>query len=163
MAFACGKETRTALTTLKMEVFAPIPSARVKIATKVNPGVFQSCRKAKRRSFIEFVVVRHSFRSEHDHWIDARGSPGGQPGGSHRGEGENRTDAKKDSKISRLDLKKDAAQPMRDGDGAGDAEDQPDGEQLDAVRKNQVLDLETLRPEREADPDFPQVAATCRQ
>ena len=33
-----------------------------------------------------------------------------------------------------------------------------DGEQLHAVRKNQVLDLETLRAEREADADFPQAS-----
>ena len=44
--------SRTALTTLKMAVFAPIPSARVRIATKVNPGDLRNCRNAKTRSLM---------------------------------------------------------------------------------------------------------------
>ena len=38
------------MTTLKIAVFAPIPSARVSTATAVKPGFFSSWRKAKRRS-----------------------------------------------------------------------------------------------------------------
>src|SRR5437016_2269567 len=44
--------SRTALTMLKMAVFAPMPSARVMIATAANPGFLINCRKASRRLFI---------------------------------------------------------------------------------------------------------------
>jgi hypothetical protein len=40
------------LTTLKIAVFAPIPSASVMTAMNVNAGEFRSWRIAKRRSFI---------------------------------------------------------------------------------------------------------------
>jgi hypothetical protein len=42
--------SNTAFTTLKMAVFAPIPSARVKTATVVKPGLFTSIRNPKRAS-----------------------------------------------------------------------------------------------------------------
>ena len=38
-------------TTLKMAVFAPIPSASESSATRVKPGVFRSIRRPYRRSF----------------------------------------------------------------------------------------------------------------
>jgi hypothetical protein len=40
------------LTTLKMAVFAPMPSASVSTATAVKPGFFNSWRKANLRSFM---------------------------------------------------------------------------------------------------------------
>src|SRR5262249_51500516 len=44
-AFAYGNErNNTALTTLKMAVFAPMPSARVTIASTVNAGFFSNIR-----------------------------------------------------------------------------------------------------------------------
>src|SRR2546425_1147383 len=42
----------TALTTLKIAVFAPMPSASVSTATAVKPGFFNSSRKANFKSFI---------------------------------------------------------------------------------------------------------------
>ena len=42
--------TSTALTTLKISVLAPMPSAKVMTATKVNPGLLISVRKPCRRS-----------------------------------------------------------------------------------------------------------------
>src|SRR5437667_4638111 len=44
----------TALTTLKIAVFAPTPSASVSTATAVKPGFFSNWRKANLRSFIDF-------------------------------------------------------------------------------------------------------------
>ena len=38
--------------TLKIAVFAPIPSASVRMAIRVKPGDFRSWRSAKRRSFM---------------------------------------------------------------------------------------------------------------
>src|SRR5262245_52061809 len=40
----------TALTTLNMAVFAPMPNASIKTAIKVNPGCFSNIRAPKRRS-----------------------------------------------------------------------------------------------------------------
>ena len=40
--------------TLKMAVFAPMPSASASAATAVNPGLFSSWRKANLGSFIDF-------------------------------------------------------------------------------------------------------------
>src|SRR2546427_7802329 len=61
----------TALTTLKMAVFAPMPSASVSTATAVKPGFFSNCRMANFRSFITQCL----------HRIDSRRAPGGQPTG----------------------------------------------------------------------------------
>src|SRR5439155_7684992 len=44
--------SKTALTTLKIAVFAPMPSASVSTATAVKPGFFSNWRKANLRSFI---------------------------------------------------------------------------------------------------------------
>src|SRR3954471_4050022 len=78
-----GKRSRkTALTTVKMALFTPIPSARVRTATKVKPGDFRSCRKAKRKSLMIWSqVASPSFGAESDNGIDARGAAGGEPGG----------------------------------------------------------------------------------
>jgi len=43
--YGSGRST-TALTMLKMAVFAPMPSARVSVATAVNPGFFLNMRAA---------------------------------------------------------------------------------------------------------------------
>src|SRR6185503_12236089 len=48
-----------ALMTLKMAVFAPMPSASVSTATTVKPGFFNSWRKANFKSF----MVRGPFES----------------------------------------------------------------------------------------------------
>src|SRR2546423_9287058 len=44
--------SRTALTTVKMAVFAPMPSASVSTATAVKPGFFSNWRKANFKSFM---------------------------------------------------------------------------------------------------------------
>jgi hypothetical protein len=49
--------SKTALTMLKIAVFAPMPSASVKIAITLKPGCFRSMRKAYRIScFISLAV-----------------------------------------------------------------------------------------------------------
>src|SRR5438874_2550040 len=47
--------------TLKIAVFAPMPSARVRTAMKVKPGVFRSWRSAKRRSFMAPSDLSHGY------------------------------------------------------------------------------------------------------
>src|ERR1044071_7052351 len=84
LASRYGKRSRkTALTTVKMALLTPIPSASVRTATNVKPGDFKSCRKAKRRSFIVSLhVTRHffSFGAKGYDGIDSRGAAGRKPG-----------------------------------------------------------------------------------
>src|SRR5216110_2398466 len=54
--------SRTPLMTLKIAVFAPMPSASVSTATAVKPGFFSSWRKANLRSFITQSLYRINFR-----------------------------------------------------------------------------------------------------
>src|SRR5947199_7590695 len=56
---------KKALTTLKIAVLAPMPSASVSTATAVKPGFFSNWRKANLRSFITQGL----------HWIDFRRLP----------------------------------------------------------------------------------------
>jgi hypothetical protein len=53
----------TPLTTEKMALFAPTPSASVSTATSVNPGRFNSVRTPYRTSFSR-VLIAHSFGSD---------------------------------------------------------------------------------------------------
>src|SRR5215472_12887815 len=69
---ACGygKGSKSvASTTVKIAVVAPIPSAIVVTAVKVNPGDFQSWRRANLRSFM-------SFGAQCLNWINVRRTPG---------------------------------------------------------------------------------------
>ncbi len=47
-----GGRSSTALTTLKIAAFAPMPSASVSTTTVVKPGFFSNWRKANLRSFM---------------------------------------------------------------------------------------------------------------
>jgi hypothetical protein len=54
----------TALTTLKIAVWAPIPNARQRRAARVNVGFFTKARTAYRRSFVKMLMPRtHSARN----------------------------------------------------------------------------------------------------
>src|SRR5215471_8847889 len=69
---ACGygKGSKSvASTTVKIAVVAPIPSAIVITAVKVNPGDFQSWRRANLRSFM-------SLGAQCLNWINVCGTPG---------------------------------------------------------------------------------------
>ena len=60
-----------ASTTVKIAVVAPMPSAIVITAVKVNPGDFQSWRRANLKSFM-------SFGPQCLNWINVCGTPGGE-------------------------------------------------------------------------------------
>src|SRR5215469_3482387 len=68
-----GRRKRSSIR-LKMEVFRPIPSARVMTAITVNPGDLRSCRNAKRSSFIIAVSLKvfSSFCAQRYNRIDTR-------------------------------------------------------------------------------------------
>src|SRR5205809_5266563 len=64
-----SRRRNRSLIKLKIVVFSPMPSARVRIATSVNPGDLWSWRRANLRSFISFGPQRHD-------WINARRATG---------------------------------------------------------------------------------------
>src|SRR5438445_8764376 len=66
--------SNTVLMTVKMAVFAPMPSASVSTATAVKPGFFSNWRKANLRSFITQCL----------HRIDLGRAPRRQPTRQHR-------------------------------------------------------------------------------
>src|ERR1035438_1923664 len=49
--------SRTAFTTVKIAVLAPIPRISASSATALNPGLLQSTRVAKRRSFQRLSII----------------------------------------------------------------------------------------------------------
>src|SRR5213080_766194 len=53
---------KTPFTTVKIAVFAPMPSASVNTATAVKPGFFNNWRKANLRSFITQCLHRIDIR-----------------------------------------------------------------------------------------------------
>src|SRR5881392_1092057 len=95
----------TAFTTLKMAVFAPMPSARVSTATAVKPGFFSSWRKANLRSFITQSL----------HRIDLCSASSGNPRREQPCEDENPGSGKKYNRIGRIHFKEHLLQRLSDG------------------------------------------------
>src|SRR4029450_1149492 len=78
-----SRRRKRSLISLKIAVFAPIPSASVRTATRVNPGDLRSWRRANLRSFILLVTEGH-------HRIDIHGATRGKIAGNQRRGGEQR-------------------------------------------------------------------------
>src|SRR6266516_2959447 len=76
--------SKTALTTLKMAVFAPMPSASVSTATAVKLGFFNNWRQANLRSFIVQTRLKLSrtmtLEQFGDFGMPAPGGPGQRRG-----------------------------------------------------------------------------------
>jgi len=66
----------TPLTTLKIAVFAPMPSASVTITMNVKPGFLSRVRAPKRMS-CQSISMESSFlfRAQRNHWINFRCPP----------------------------------------------------------------------------------------
>src|SRR5438445_12992671 len=99
--------SNTALTTLKMAVFAPIPSARVSTATAVKPGFLSNWRKANFKSFI----------TQRLHGIDFRCTARRQPAGQQGDRSEKYCHAHKCSRVGWFHLEKECPEDSREGDG----------------------------------------------
>src|SRR5438034_2680088 len=93
---------KTALTTLKMAVFAPMPSASVSTATAVKPGFFSNWRMANLRSFTQRL-----------HRIHARGTARGQPAGEQRHEPEQQWCGEIGRQVGRLDVEQKCFHQLR--------------------------------------------------
>src|SRR3982074_1989332 len=95
--------SRTALTMLKIAVFAPIPSASVMIATAENAGFLINCRKARRRLFI----------TKCDHRIDPWGATRRYERGRSRNGRQQCGYRKIDRRIERVDFEENVFQRRR--------------------------------------------------
>src|SRR5215469_6927751 len=97
---ACGygKGSKSvASTTVKVAVVPPIPSAIVITAVKVNPGDFQSWRRANLRSFM-------SLGAQCLNWINLCGTPGREQTCDQRNCCKQNRRARKQRRIVRRDL-----------------------------------------------------------
>src|SRR3981081_4409782 len=102
---AKGKPRRNrSLIRLKIAVFMPMPSARVRTARSVNPGDFRSWRMAKRRSVIGQKSGGISFGSECDDGINARRAARRQPRRDRDARGKDNDCANPDQWIARWNL-----------------------------------------------------------
>src|SRR6266516_7553109 len=104
-----GKESgrnKTPFTTLKMAVFAPMPSASVSTATAVKPGFLSNWRKANLRSFI----------TQRLHWIDLRRAECRQTAGHERDHSHQQTDENERHRVGRSNAEQQARQEAREGE-----------------------------------------------
>src|SRR3954452_18356307 len=86
--------------TLKIALFAPIPSASVAIAIKVKPGDFSNIRRAYFRSFI----------TQGFHWLNVHRAARGEVDGGQRDDEECEQDSDECRRVGRFDSVKHAAQ-----------------------------------------------------
>src|SRR5438132_11158072 len=109
-----GRRKRSSIR-LRIEVFKPIPSARVMTAMTVNPGDLRSCRNAKRNSFMiaASLKVCSSFRAQRDDRIDMCGAARGQPAGKQRRGEKQHADAEINPRVDVANFKKHSLQRAR--------------------------------------------------
>src|SRR5713101_823804 len=106
---------------LNMAVFAPIPSASVRMATAENAGFLINCRNASRRLLI----------TKCDHWIDPGCATSRDETGRGRDRGQQGRDCEINRRIKRVDLEEDIFQSRRRDDSE---------EQRDAARAKNKAD-----------------------
>src|SRR5436305_12076872 len=102
-----------------MAVFAPMPSASVRIAVRVKPGDLRSWRKANLRSFI-------LFGPQCDDGIYAAGALRRPPTGGERDQREQDGDGDKRERIGSADAVELAAEQSREAEHERDADDRAD-------------------------------------
>src|SRR4029077_2054750 len=139
--------SRTALTMLNIAVFAPIPSASVRTATRVNPGDLRSWRRANLRSLILFCAQR-------DYRIDAWGGTGWYQTGKKSGDGESCSGNGNQKRIVRRDLVKLSRDEMTRTKRGGKADYQPEQNGIHPLFHHEPQNICDLRAERHAHSDF---------
>src|SRR5437764_6120665 len=139
--------SKTALTMLKIAVFAPMPSASVRTATRVNPGALRSWRRANLRSLILFCAQR-------DYRIDAYGTAGRYETGKQRGDGKSSGSNGNQKRITRRDLVKLSRDEMTRAKRGGKADYQPEQNRSHPLFHHELQNICDLRAERHAHSDF---------
>src|SRR5438270_11185794 len=139
--------SKTALTMLKIAVFAPIPSASVRTATKVNPGDLRSWRRANLRSLILFCAQR-------DYRVDAGGAAGWNKTGKQSGDGKSCGSNGNQKRITRRDLVKLSRDEMTRAKRRGKADYQPEQNRIHPLFHHESQNICDLRAARHAHADF---------
>src|SRR6266436_2453459 len=127
--------SNTALTMLKIAVFAPMPSASVTIATAENAGFLINCRKASRRLLI----------TKGDHRIDASRATRRDKTGRGRDCGQQSRDCKINRWIEGVDFEENIFECSSSNDSeeqrdAARAQNKTDGELPSALRHDHAED-----------------------
>src|SRR5215207_1441001 len=134
VSYANGRSS-SALTTEKMVVFAPTPSATASTATAVNPGFFHSIRaaKPKSRQRVIYLLRSTSFVPEGDHRVHLRRPARREEAGEESHAEQRQRDAGEGQRVGRRDAVEQARQDARQRERP----DQPD----DDARERQAQPL----------------------
>src|SRR5262245_38148525 len=146
---------------LKIEVFRPIPSARVRTAMTVNPGDLRSCRNAKRNSFMIAVSLKSSssFGSHRDNWIDTRGTTRWHTAGDQSDDDQRNYGCDYRSNINCAHVVKQRHQRAASGNRTDQSDANADCNEYHALAEHELKDICALRAERHADAEF--ASALC--
>src|SRR6187401_97441 len=132
---------------LKIAVFAPIPSASVTIATRVNPGDLRSWRKASFKSFM-------SLRSESDDRVDACGAASWHAAGDQRDEYQRNDGCDHSPGIDCAYVVKQRHQRAAGSNRTDQSNSNPDCNQCHALAEHEFENVCALRAESHANPEF---------
>src|SRR5437588_9267812 len=142
--------SRTPFTRLKIAVFAPMPSARVKIAMMLKPGVFNNIRTAYFRS----VNTKSLFSAQRLNWIDKCGAARRQQTRNQRRAREEDRRTAEQRWIVRRDLEQLRCDQASQRKRRRDANHEPDYDRAHALADNELEHVARLGAERHADADF---------
>src|SRR2546423_2825868 len=141
---------RTPFTRLKIAVFAPMPSARVKIAMMLKPGVFNNIRTAYFRS----VNTKSLFSAQRMHWIDKCGAPRRQQTRNQRRAGKEDRRAAEQRRIMRRDLEQLGCDQTSQRKRRRNSNDESDHDRAHALADDEFEYVACLCAERHANADF---------
>src|SRR5437773_963832 len=139
--------SRTALTMLKMAVLAPMPSASVRTATKVNPGDLRSWRRANFRSFI-------LFGAQCLNGVDKCGAARRDQTRHQCGDGQYNGGGTEQKWIVWRNLIKLSSDQPTERECRCDSDDQADNHRSHSLIDDQAKDVPGLRAERHPHPDL---------
>src|SRR5437773_11047107 len=139
--------SRTALTMLKMAVLAPMPSASVRTATKVNPGDLRSWRRANFRSFI-------LFGAQCLNGVDKCGAARRDQTRHQCGDGQYNCGGTEQKWIVWRNLIKLSSDQPTERECRNDSDDQADNHRSHSLIHNQTQHVAGLSAERHAHADF---------
>src|SRR4026209_1729400 len=133
LSYARGRNS-TALTTLKIAVLAPMPSASVSTATAGKPGFFRNWRGGNFRSLM----------AQRLHRIDFRCAARGEPAGQEADRGEHHCNSNQRGWIVRLYPEKQCPENMCRCQSDADSQNQSHPDQSKTLAEDQMQDVPSL-------------------
>src|SRR5207248_582327 len=118
-----------------MEVFAPMPSARVRIAIAVNPGCLDNIRAAKRISCNNEPILK-LLRSQRDDRVNCASPPGRKPCRKESNERNQDNHATKGERVPCVDTEKQTLQEPSHRERAGKAHHNTDRDEAHGLADN---------------------------